>query len=297
MNANDHAVPKIFGEVLFDCFPDGNSVLGGAPFNVAWHLHAFGLSPLMISSIGDDALGAKVKSAMQDWGMDTAGLQLDAEHATGSVEIQFIDGEPQYSIVEHRAYDYIDAELLPALTDNGVLYHGSLALRNKNSRDALSKIKRHHTGSVFMDVNLRDPWWTKEFVLDLVEDADWVKLNEDELARLGCGAVDMQSQAGEFIVTHKLKGLVVTLGAKGAIALTETGDFAEVTPLHAHEVVDTVGAGDAFTSVLILGLSNAWPLDKIMRRAQDFASLMVAQQGATVHDHGFYQAVIAEWHL
>lgn len=297
MNNNNHAVPVIFGEVLFDCFPDGNSVLGGAPFNVAWHLQAFGLSPLVISAIGDDDLGKKVKSAMQDWNMNTMGLQLDPGHPTGSVDIKFDNGEPQYTIVEHRAYDYIDAALLPSLAENSVLYHGSLALRNQNSREALSKLKLHHTGSVFMDVNLRDPWWQKEFVLNLADDADWVKLNEDELTQLGCGAGDIESQAREFIDAHKLKGLVITLGAKGAIALTDDGGFAEVTPSQSLEVVDTVGAGDAFTSVLILGLSNEWSLDQTMQRAQDFASLMVGQQGATVHDHGFYQAKIDDWCL
>ena len=290
-----HTVPVIFGEVLFDCFPDGNSVLGGAPFNVAWHLNAFGLSPLFVSSVGEDALGEKVKSAMLDWNMDTTGLQIDPEHPTGSVDIKFENGEPQYSIVEHRAYDYIDSALLPSLSESSVLYHGSLALRNQKSREALSRLKQHNTGSIFMDVNLRDPWWQKESVLNLVDQADWVKLNEDELTSLGNGTGDIHSQAHEFIDAHHLKGLVVTLGAKGAIALTGDAESTEVRPSQKLEVVDTVGAGDAFTSILIFGLSNGWPLHKTMQRAQDFASLLVGQQGATVGDPSFYQAVIANW--
>ena len=240
-----HTVPVIFGEVLFDCFPDGNSVLGGAPFNVAWHLNAFGLSPLFVSSVGEDALGEKVKSAMLDWNMDTTGLQIDPEHPTGSVDIKFENGEPQYSIVEHRAYDYIDSALLPSLSESSVLYHGSLALRNQKSREALSRLKQHNTGSIFMDVNLRDPWWQKESVLNLVDQADWVKLNEDELTSLGNGTGDIHSQAHEFIDAHHLKGLVVTLGAKGAIALTGDAGSIEVRPSQKLEVVDTVGAGDA----------------------------------------------------
>lgn len=290
-----HTAPVIFGEVLFDCFPDGNSVLGGAPFNVAWHLNAFGLSPLFVSSVGEDTLGEKVKTAMLDWSMDTSGLQLDAEHPTGSVDIKFENGEPQYTIVEHRAYDYIDSALLPSLSENSVLYHGSLALRNITSRKALSKLKQHNNGSIFLDVNLRDPWWQKEFVLNLADDADWVKLNEDELLTLGSGCDDIESQAQLFLETHKLKGLVVTLGAKGAFALTDDGESAVVSPKLQIEVVDTVGAGDAFTSVLIFGLVNDWPLEKTMRKAQDFASLLVGQQGATVRDQSFYQAVITGW--
>jgi fructokinase len=297
MTDKDRAVPVIFGEVLFDCFPDGNSVLGGAPFNVAWHLQAFGMSPVVVSSIGDDELGQNVKSAMQDWGMAASGLQLDPLHPTGSVDIEFNNGEPQYTIVEHRAYDYIDASLLPPLPRNRLLYHGTLALRNQVSREALSSLKQDHSDTVFMDVNLRDPWWEKAFVLKLVDDADWVKLNEDELVQLGSGAGDIQSQAREFLGIHNLKGLVVTLGAKGAIALTDNGKDAEAAPSQTLDIVDTVGAGDAFTSVLILGITHQWPLEQTMQRAQQFASLMVGQQGATVHDPGFYQAMIADWCL
>lgn len=297
MTDSNHAVPVIFGEVLFDCFPDGNSVLGGAPFNVAWHLQAFGLSPLVVSSIGDDSLGEKVKSAMLDWGMNTMGLQSDPSHPTGSVDIQFKNNEPQYTIVEHRAYDYIDIALLPQLPANRLLYHGSLALRNQESRDALSKLKADHIGIVFMDVNLRDPWWHKQFVLGLANDANWVKLNEDELAQLGSDTGDIEAQAREFIRVHKLQGIVVTLGARGAIAITDNGGFAQVEPPQTLEIVDTVGAGDAFTSVLILGLVHDWSLNQIMERAQQFASLMVGQQGATVHDHEFYRAMINDWCL
>lgn len=297
MTGSNHAVPVIFGEVLFDCFPDGNSVLGGAPFNVAWHLQAFGLSPLVVSSIGDDDLGRKVKSAMQDWNMNMVGMQLDSVHPTGSVDIEFNNGEPQYTIVEQRAYDHINAALLPPLPDYRLLYHGSLALRNQVSRDALLKLKAQHGGTVFMDVNLRDPWWDRKFVLDLANDANWVKLNEDELNRLGSGEGTVESQAHEFIDTHTLEGLIVTLGEKGAIALTDDGVVAKVAPSQTLDVVDTVGAGDAFTSVLILGISYGWPLDLIMERAQGFASLIVGQQGATVHDQGFYQAMIQDWSL
>ena len=288
-------MPVIFGEVLFDCFPDGNSVLGGAPFNVAWHLQAFGLSPLVISSIGDDELGRKVQSAMQSWHMRTEGLQLDPLHPTGSVDIEFKHGEPHYSIVEHRAYDYIDAALLPTLPEDKLLYHGSLALRNKVSREALTALKASNTGTVFMDVNLRDPWWQKDYVQQLADDADWVKLNEDELTQLDAGNGDVQSRANAFLQKHRLTGLVVTLGEKGAMALTASGEYAEVKPVQTQAVVDTVGAGDAFTSVLILGLSHEWPLEQTMQRAQGFASMLVGRQGATVHDREFYRAMVADW--
>ena len=120
----------IFGEVLFDRFPDGSRILGGAPFNVAWHCQAFGLSPLLISRVGNDPLGREVRSAMIAWGMDTSGLQLDSTHATGVVDVDIHDGEPSYNIVEDSAWDFIDNQATPAIDNQGILYHGSLATRN-----------------------------------------------------------------------------------------------------------------------------------------------------------------------
>ncbi len=297
MSDTHHSSPVIFGEVLFDCFPDGNTVLGGAPFNVAWHLQAFGLSPLVISSIGDDELGQQVESAMIDWRMTTSGLQHDASHPTGSVNIEFIDGEPSYSIVEHRAYDYIDAATLPAMPEKSLLYHGTLALRNPISREALAALKAQRTDTLFMDVNLRDPWWQRSTVLQLVDDAEWVKLNKDELLQLSEASSELEQQADAFIRSYSLKGLVVTLGDKGAFAMTADGQYANVSPSRTEQVVDTVGAGDAFTSVLITGLTYQWPLEQILRRAQEFASMIVGRQGATVHDRDFYQAMITDWGL
>ena len=77
----------IFGEVLFDHFPNGTRVLGGAPFNVAWHLQAFGKGPLLCSRIGNDPDGASITAAMREWDMDTCELQLDPALATGRVEL------------------------------------------------------------------------------------------------------------------------------------------------------------------------------------------------------------------
>ena len=122
----------IFGEVLFDHFPAGERVLGGAPFNVAWHLQAFAQSPVFISRIGDDAEGQTIRDAMQQWGMTTDALQLDTGLPTGRVNVSIHNNEPTYDIVENCAYDAI----VPISEDIQcrLLYHGSLALRETVSR-------------------------------------------------------------------------------------------------------------------------------------------------------------------
>jgi len=288
--------PVIFGEVLYDRFPDGATVLGGAPFNVAWHLRAFGLSPLVISSVGDDTLGEGVRAAMQGWQMDMRGLQTDHAHPTGSVTIELVGKEPHYTIEEQRAWDHIDKTRLPSVSDAPLLYHGTLALRNGRSREALECLRRTLGSMILLDVNLRDPWWRRDDVLTLADAADWVKLNEGELDSLGgTGAGDLLSRAQGFLTRHALAGLVVTLGAKGAIACTAAGETAAVEPVAVQKVVDTVGAGDAFTSVLIFGIMHRWPLADTLSRAQDFASRVVTQRGATIQDATAYRDVMRTW--
>jgi fructokinase len=281
----------IFGEVLFDHFPDGRRVLGGAPFNVAWHLQAFGQAPYFISRVGDDAEGGAIRAAMRQWGMDTGGLQLDTQHPTGRVAIQLQNGEPAYDIVAPCAYDKIEA--IPAPVACGLLYHGSLALRDDTSRQSAAQLQANRPATVFLDVNLRPPWWRREQVLEMVQQADWVKLNGEELSLLdpeGAGAAS-------FLAEYRLQGLVLTHGARGAELLTADGERLSVRPEAQGEVVDTVGAGDAFASVMILGLANNWPLWLTLQRGQAFASAMVGQRGATVADPNFYRPFLDDWKI
>ncbi len=293
---NPHPV-CVFGEVLFDVFHDGNRVLGGAPFNVAWHLQAFGQSPWFISSVGDDAQGEHIRAAMADWGMAVGGLATDASHPTGQVAVSLNAGEPTYDIVDRCAYDYIDLQTMREPPACGLLYHGSLALRNPVSARSLAALKAGGPGTVFVDVNLRDPWWSAEVVREMVRDADWVKLNRDELGLLAGGSGDLSERARRFQSENGLAGLVVTLGARGAMGFAGEDEFAEVAPPPALRVVDAVGAGDAFAAVLILGIAGDWPLAVTLERAQEFASRVVQQRGATAANRDFYLPFVDAWGL
>ncbi len=290
----------VFGEVLYDRFPDGDAVLGGAPFNVAWHLQAFGERPLFLSAVGEDALGRQIRQAMADWGMDLSGLATDPEHATGEVRVSLIGGEPSYDIVSDRAYDHIAP---PAAGSTcGLLYHGTLALRSPRSAQALEALRSGGAGKVFLDVNLRDPWWTRAQVLGLVEAADWVKLNRDELDLLQDGGAavegqDLAARAAAFRQAHGLQGLILTLGAEGALGLDAQSAPVTVTPPAQVQLVDAVGAGDAFAAVSILGLSHGWSLGTTLERAQGFAARIVGQRGATVADPDLYAPFIEQWGL
>ena len=291
----------IFGEVLFDHFPDGHKVMGGAPFNVAWHLTAFGLQPLFISRIGDDTDGKDIIAAMQDWRMDTSHLQIDPALPTGRVDIQIIDNEPEYDIVAPSAWDRIapPTSMATPFPAYDLLYHGSLALRDPVSLETLITLKQQGNGMVFVDINLRPPWCHAETIATALQHADWVKLNEHELDQLASDG-DVRADEGRdekctrFMATHDLTGLVVTLGAAGAELYT-ADDRYSITPDTDTAIVDTVGAGDAFCSVILLGIVSDWPYQTTLQRAQQFASAVVAQRGATISDPDYYQQLTSSW--
>lgn len=288
-------VPVIFGEVLFDQFPDGSNVLGGAPFNVAWHLQAFGQSPLFISRVGQDALGQRIHDAMQDWGMSTAGLQQDTNHPTGTVVISIKNNEPSFEIVPDQAYDHISAAEFPALSPS-LIYHGSLAVRHADAAVALETLLRQQAAPVFVDVNLRPPWWQADTIHRLLEHARWVKLNEHEIDLLVEQSGSAEDKARYLLEQRGLSMVILTLGDEGATCVDANGNVERIKPQQV-EIVDTVGAGDAFASVIILGLIKQWPTAIMLERAQQFASAIVGNRGATVQDQHFYLPFIEQWEL
>jgi fructokinase len=286
--------PCIFGEVLFDHFPDGRRVLGGAPFNVAWHLQAFGEEPFLVSRVGEDEDGEEVQRAMRAWGMEPAGLQTGPELPTGRVQVRIDDGEPSYDIVYPSAWDAIEESDCPA-GGCALLYHGSLALRDETSRRACDALRARRPATVFIDVNLRPPWYRPDRLLAGLKGAHWVKLNRHELDELAPGGDSADRRARDFLARHDLRGLVLTDGADGAAVLTADGEHCEARPEANVPVVDTVGAGDALAAVMILGLLRGWPLGASLERAQSFASAVVGQRGATIREPGFYTEFINAW--
>jgi len=261
--------PVIFGEVLFDCFPSGTEVLGGAPFNVAWHLQGFGLFPLFISRIGKDQKGEKIFQAMKEWGMDTDHLQYDSSRPTGTVKIRMEQGEPIYKISPEDAYGYIQNNITKLPADIPLLYHGTLALWFAHSRHTLNTIKQQCQAPIFMDVNLRSPWWKREVVLSLLNGSTWAKMNEEELGLLFPLQETFEQKAITLLRRFQCQMLILTRGRKGATVFLQDENTLTISPEPELEIIDTVGAGDAFSAVFILGLTAGWPIKKIICHAQE----------------------------
>ncbi|GIT97901.1 carbohydrate kinase [Sulfurovum sp. TSL1] len=279
----------IFGEVLFDCFPTGERILGGAPFNVAWHLQAFGDTPRLISRVGDDALGKKILSTMETWGLSLSGIQIDPIHQTGRVDVKFVHDEPHYTITPDSAYDFIDAHTIDREFDSGILYHGTLGLRNEVSRNALSGLTQDSGLSIFLDVNLRTPWWKKEEVYQWIKKAHWVKLNEEELRLLDFTSSDIDKAMADLQMKFGIEQLILTRGKEGATVRTRDGQLYHKTPESVEHITDTVGAGDAFSAMYIHGLMSGWSIPDTLSIAQRFAGKVLGLRGATTTDRAFYQ--------
>ena len=292
--------PVIFGEVLFDCFPDESTVLGGAPFNVAWHLQGFGKAPILVSRVGQDRRGQQVLQTMQQWGMTTDGVQTDDDRPTGTVQVSLDHGQPRFDIVDYVAYDGIDSAAALQVLHNSsspLLYHGTLAIRHDTSRACLETLRRQGW-PCFIDLNLRPPWWNNETIEYVLQQAQWIKLNDHELAELaGCQADDkaaLTNAAREWQQRYALAALIVTRGEHGAMLVDARGCY-NGEPVHVENLIDTVGAGDAFSAIVILGLLNGWSVERILPRALQFASLICSNRGATTTDRSLYTSCLEKW--
>lgn len=284
----------IFGEVLFDCFPDGTRVLGGAPFNVAWNLHQLGTAACFVGGVGEDADGRSVRERMGHIGMDTRGLYRHPSAPTGRVRITLEQGEPAYTIVPDQAYDDVPAdwaEQLPGTAE--LLYHGTLALRSGN-RDLLERLQAR-ARQRFVDVNLRAPWFAPDDVLALVHGADVVKLNTDEAATLAPDVAEPERPAALLQRAAIGSAVIVTHGAEGAGIHTVDGEHYRSPAPDVEHFRDAVGAGDAFASVAIIGLERGWTWPVTLERALAFAAAVCTLQGATTDAAAFYRDATRAW--
>ncbi|MFT7561298.1 MAG: fructokinase [Flavobacteriales bacterium] len=294
----------VYGEVLYDCFEGSTPIIGGAPFNVAWHLQAFGLAPQMITAIGNDTLGEQIINTMEKWGMSTKYVQKNISVPTGTVRIKLKNGEPHYDIRDRCAYDDIQYNAELQTSEHPFIYHGSLALRHSASNSSLQSILKQKTFKRFIDVNLRAPWWDYVQVIQSVQAAEFVKLNIDELkvlTRIDSTSAhqmdaDWTAQASEFKSIHKIENVLITRGSEGATLIdAQKGVYNVNCPRMETNVVDTVGAGDAFSAVIIFAQINNWPWPIALDRAQQFASYIVTQQGATCNDPRVYDKFVRNW--
>ncbi len=303
----------VFGEALVDDFGD-RQVIGGAPFNVARHLAALGQDALMLTRVGLDENGARMRAEFERFGLPMAGLQVDAALPTGRVSVErHSDGGHRFTILPHQAYDAIEAEAAVAAMTAAApatLYFGTLAQREPASRDALGRLLAATDACRYLDLNVRTGQVTERCVFASLHAADIVKVNEEELQDLfgwythmrlptdDMASADVRHACATLLRVFNLTGLIVTLGPRGAVYFGADGAYHSTpAPSVPVQLADTVGAGDAFSAVFLLGRARGWPLDVMLARANAFAGAVCGIVGAVPDDRAFYRPFIERWEI
>ncbi|KAA6301502.1 MAG: Fructokinase [Candidatus Ordinivivax streblomastigis] len=273
------------GELLWDMLPTGKQ-LGGAPCNFVYHAQRLGAKGITVSAVGEDASGKEIRETLQKKGLSTAYIQQNS-YPTSTVDIVLDDkGVPNYIIHEEVAWDFIEYTdaVDEMIAEADAVCFGSLAQRNSISRlaikAALGRCKPECL-KIF-DINLRQHYYSKEEIESSLQVSNILKLNEDELPvvcdLLKIEGTDHLEQLRALIAKYHLKLIAYTLGANGSYLVSSQEDSFMPTPKV--EVKDTVGAGDAFTAAMTVGLLQNKSLKEIHRNAVELSAFVCTQNGA-----------------
>ena len=268
-------------------FPDGEH-FGGAPANVAVHAAGLGAEAFMISSVGTDARGTEALKRLAGFGVDCSAVARLANHPTGVVRVS-VDaaGRPSYDIAAGSAWDCVPwsgaVERVAQRAD--AICFGTLAQRSPVSRVTIRRAVAATLETTWrlFDVNLRQAYYDADLLAESLEVANALKLNQEELpvvARL-CGIKNAPpvAQLRALCERFGLKLAALTRGPSGALLVSTWGVWAAPAPRT--QIADTVGAGDAFSAALLVGILAGRPLDEVNRRANAVAAYVCSQPGAT----------------
>jgi len=248
-----------FGEVLWDVI-NGEAHIGGAPLNLAAHAVRCGLRAAVVSSVGDDALGKGALKEMQRLNVEHQWTVVNPARQTGTVTVTLNDGQPSYTIHEGVAWDFINLETgaFQALVSERprAFCFGTLAQRCDVSRQTLRHLLVAFKDAViFYDVNLRQNFWSGPLVEAGLARATLVKVNDDEAKVLGKllfdGACEPETFARAVLSRHPVRAVIVTMGADGCLVCERDKDLVRCPGIKV-EVVDAVGAGDAFSAAFLV---------------------------------------------
>lgn len=272
------------GELLWDLLPDGKQ-MGGAPANFAFHTKQSGCESLIISAVGNDTDGEELLQTLTNQGLETRLIQKNS-FPTGTVTVSLSpQGQPQYSIHEGVAWDYIglNDQTKAAINELDAVCFGSLAQRNPVSAAAIQQLLalvKPDCLKVF-DINLRQHYFSKSIIEISLQFADILKLNDVELPVLagffGLSG-DIENQLYQLMNKFNLNFVVYTMGAKGSIVFSETKSSLVEAP--EIKVADTVGAGDSFTAVFTSGILLNVPFAEAHKQASHVAAYVCTQKGA-----------------
>ncbi len=267
-----------FGEILWDVFPK-ERFIGGSPLNFAAHLAVMGEKVYMLSSVGKDSLG---KDALDYLAGKNIGLDYvsQSDYPTGQSIITIDDkNTPSYNLLSGVAYDYIP--FYNDLADFDVLYFGTMALRSQYNRETLNKLLEHKFKEIFVDINIRPPYYSKEAIDFAAKNATIIKISFEELPVVAdltniTEKDDYKAFAKELQARYtNLRCVLITLGDVGAYALDCARDTDHFRPAVRANAVSAVGAGDSFSAAFVHKYINGEDIDDCLEFATKIAAFVV----------------------
>jgi fructokinase len=274
------------GEILWDLLPGGKQ-LGGAPANFAYHAQVLGADSCVASSVGDDPVGKEILDQLQTLGLDTRFIMQDPGHPTGTVSVTLDEnGVPNFTIHEQVAWDFIPLtdNLLKLARECCAVCYGTLAQRSPASRSTIRQFLKETDENCLrvFDINLRQNFYDRDTVLDMLYLSVCLKLNDEELPVVArfCDLKGTESELlSALIKKYNLDLIALTKGKASSRLFTEADDSQLSAP--AVTITDTVGAGDAFTAALVVGMLNGLPIREIHAHATKLAAFVCTRPGAT----------------
>lgn len=288
----------VVGEILFDVF-EKEKQLGGAPFNFAYHLKNFGFPVRYISRIGNDTHGKEILNILEHHHFNIDDIQIDAKYDTGTVIVQLSSsGNPTFHINTDVAYDYINylpKEHSTLIDMADFIYFGTLVQRSKQGFENIQRFMENRRPDTvcFYDINLRPDCYSEKVILTSLEHADILKLNTQELDE--CKRIFRFSKNNDAFIhflmdQYALKIVAITRGDKGSELYTKDGHF-QAKINRVSSIVDTVGAGDAYSSMLAVGIIKGWEPARILSIASMFASRICEIRGAIPESQESYEII------
>lgn len=281
------------GEILLDIFPEYKA-LGGAPFNFSAHLKKFGYNVHFISGIGKDEEGKKIIEYVKHNDFDPDDIQIN-EYPTGKVIVSLDNnGIPAYNILPNAAYDYLSyEEIIKKIKNNkpDIIYTGTLIQRTENGYKTVQKLLENNKEAIcFYDVNLRPGCYNQKIIESTLNYTNILKLNEEELLLLK-EMLNINGNETNFIQNifdkYPVEMITITSGENGS-SIYDRNTSHTIKGSNIKTVIDTVGAGDAFASVMAIGYLQSWKISKINTMAAEFASIICGIRGAIPEDNKFY---------
>ncbi|MFI2509028.1 5-dehydro-2-deoxygluconokinase [Streptomyces sp. NPDC018972] len=260
--------------------------LGGSAANVAVAAARMGRSTALITRTGDDPFGVFLHEALQGFGVDDRWVTPVAAYPTPVTfcEIFPPDDFPLYFYRRPKAPDLeirADELDLTAVRAAGIFWITGTGLSEEPSRSAtLAALEaRDRSGTTVFDLDWRPMFWrdpdqARPYYREALRHATVAVGNLDE-CEVATGGREPEACA-EALLAAGVELAVVKQGPRGVLAVHRDGTRAEVPPVPV-EVVNGLGAGDAFGGSLCHGLLSGWDLEKTMRHANAAGALVASR--------------------